>query len=217
MTNDRVETTDVVLPIGYQAARESGSASAPPRVQVRIGTQYVDLEGRDDVGMWFLAHGAWSTRRSGWSRDDVLAAAAERELTDPAGTFDRLIETGLIASATGGPQLQELAKRYRLCTLLYCVGDIGDGVALAVADSTTRVRLDPREHVVWRHTPLSRTIWDAVAAGADDEVMDVFHPFGSIDELLNGTVRAIQYLVSRGGAYLDLPVRRPAWTAAGDD
>lgn len=207
----------VVLPVGYQAARDPGSATTAPRIRVRAGSRYVDLAGRDDVGMWLLAHGSWAPRRSGWGREDVLAAAAEREIADPAGTFSRLAGDGLIASASSEAQLRTLAERYRLCTLLYCVGDLGDGAALAVADSTTRVRLEPRELAVWRHVPRSPTIWDAALSGADDRRMDVFHPFRSPQELLAGILAGAQYLISRGGAYVDLPVHpRPPQVGADD-
>lgn len=196
----------VVLPIGYQAMRDRGSPTTPPRVRVRLGTEYVALEGRADVGMWLLAHGSWSVRRSGWSRADVLTAAVEREIPDPEATLERLGARGLVAVAETAPHLRELAETHRLVALMTCAGDIGDGIALAVADSQTRVRLEPREFAVWMHTPAAATIWDSAVRGADDGSMDAFHPFRSPDELVGGIIAATQFLVSRGGAYLDLPM-----------
>lgn len=203
---------DVVLPVGFQLGPEPSIADGTDdaKVRVRVGWTVHSLT-RPQWQIWRLAHGSWSTQRSGWSRSDVLTAVRERAVDTGKGSaeqvFDDLRMRGLVGVVRLDAPSAGFVANHRVDPLLTGIGALPDagetGMLIGAIGKSTRVALEPAAYHFWRsagdHASLLALHEAAVNAATYDRMLS----FQTDDDLLRELLALTQFLVSRGAMWVD--------------
>jgi len=208
------DTSPLVFPVGHYMGPFHPSRNGPPKHHiVRVGWETPKLPDESYVDIWALAHGL-ADRVEGvrWTRQAILLAAEDAEVSDAETILDSLADLGLIAEVSPGTeQAREFAESYRLQSLLIGLGNspddpVLDGIGLVGIPPIVKVR--PRIFEIWQWAHLWPSLWAAceglafVAAQGNASNPETTDP----EKVLDLVLEAMRTLISRHAAYLDVAV-----------
>lgn len=204
----------LVFPVGHYMGPFHPSRNGPAKHHiVRVGWETPKLPDESHLDIWGLAHGLQDRMDSvRWTRQAILLAAEEAEMSDAGEIFDHLAELGLIAEVSPGTeQAREFAESYRLQSLLIGLGNspddpVLDGIGLVGIPPVVKVR--PRIFEIWQWAHLWPNLWAAceglayVAGQSPGSSPEASDP----EKVLDLVLEAMRTLISHNAAYLDVAV-----------
>ncbi len=211
------DTAPLVFPVGHYMGPFHPVRNGPAKHHiVRVGWETPKLPDEDHLDIWALAHGLpGRIEQTRWTRQAIIDAAEEAEMSDAAATLDNLAKLGLIAEVPPGPeQARKFAQSYRMQSLLIGLGNspddpVLDGIGLVGIAPVVKVR--PRIFEIWQWAHLWPSLWAAceglayVAAQGQQPTPETTQP----EKVLDVVLEALRTLISRHAAYLDLATTRP--------
>ncbi len=206
----------IILPIGhYVGAYHPGPGEPLAHHTVRIGRTPVRLQSDEEFGLWALCHGLTGDAASRtWSRDGVLAAAAESGIADAPRLLQELITEDIVVEvAPDTPDSIDFAKSYRVVPLMFGVGLTGDdpvtaGIGL---QGQPAIEVTSFGYELWRFGHRVGNLWDfgrihgealAQAAGASREET-------APEQMLLHIFWELQPLLACNAVYLDFASDHP--------
>lgn len=191
----------LVFPVGHYVGERH-----PEGVQVvRVGSAHHALSA-DQFGVWVLAHGAPAGGTTTWTADDLLALAAETELSGAAGHVQELTDNGLLAQVPPtGPEALAFVENHRLAPLLVGLGnteDDPDSYALGFPQLDEPVAVVPAgSYELWQWGHVAPSMWHTCEVRGK-VAADLNEPAGS-EEILAGVLGDLRPLLVNSCAYLD--------------
>ncbi|WP_328333221.1 hypothetical protein OHA70_16010 [Kribbella sp. NBC_00382] len=183
-----------LFPVGHYAGLRPDDDGLPLHA-IRIGWQQHRLS-EDAFGTWVLSHGTPQLGKGSWSADDLVAAALDAGISEPARHAEALATDGLLASAS-----EAFAKAYRLDVQFVGLGNSPenpDQYAVGLPGLGAAAMLDPSSYELWQWGSVAPTLWHMCQVRAS--IAGDAEPADALTSVLGD----LRYLVAHGCAYVDV-------------
>lgn len=210
----------LVFPVGHYMGAFHPAVAAPVKYRkVRLGVDVQQLAGDEAFGVWALAHGLPDRiADTPWTVTELIRAADEMQLPDPAGHLERLTAQGVLALVRPGtPGAVEFARSHRIQPLMMGLGNTPHDpltFGLGVIGAAPVVKVPSSLYDVWQWGRIGRNLWETVELFAKVE-RDVRPDRPGVPDpegILTRMLGELHLLLAHNAAYLDqtLPELRAA-------
>jgi hypothetical protein len=187
-------TTASVLPVGHYAGLRPDDDGHPVHA-VRVGWQQHRLSG-DAFRTWVLSHGTPPLGKESRTGADLVAAALEAGISEPAERVAELTNDGLLASMS-----EEFAKAYRIDVQFVGLGNSPENpdlYAVGLPGLGAAAMLAPGAYELWQWGSVAPTLWHLCQVRAT--IAGDSGPADALESVL-GDLRS---LILHGCAYVDV-------------
>jgi hypothetical protein len=192
--------TATVFPVGHYTGLRPDDSGHPVHT-VRIGWKQHRLT-EDVFGTWIFGHGT-SEAGNSWTEHDLLGAATDAGIGDPAACAAELARLGLLVSIP--ERSEEFARTHRIDIQFVGLGnspDNPDRYGVGLPGLGTAAMLDPGCYELWQWGSIAPTLWHScqVRASVTSRHDRQVEPA----DALAGVLADLRFLVVHGCAYVDV-------------